>query len=120
MLGQATCLQSGQQYAEAANILGNVIRESATDDTRLQAEAYVRQGDCYAALGDRDKDAVMAYLHVDVIPSLAVEKDLHAEALYQLSQLWPELRHPDRADLAAGKLQSLYPNSPWTKKLSGG
>ncbi len=119
MLGQATCLQQEQQSAEAAEILGRVIQESAADDTRLQAEAYVRQGDSYAALGDRNKEAVMAYLHLDVIPSLSSQKDLHAEALYQLAQLWPQLGHPDRGDIAAGKLQSQYPDSPWAKKLDG-
>ncbi len=119
MLGQATCLQQEQQAAEAAKILGRVIMESDADDTRLQAEAYVRQGDAYAALGDHNKEAVMAYLHLDVIPSLSAQKDLHAESLYQLAQLWPQLGHPDRADIAAGKLQSQYPDSPWAKKLDG-
>ena len=119
MLGQATCLQQEQQPAEAAKILGRVILESASDDTRLQAEAYVRQGDAYAALGDHNKEAVMSYLHLDVIPSLSAQKDLHAEALYQLAQLWPQLGHPDRGDIAADKLQSQYPDSPWAKKLVG-
>ncbi len=118
LLGLATVLQRENKFKEAAEALNEVILNSSADDTRLQAEAYVRQGDCYAAIGDREKDAVMAYLHLDVIPSLSVEKDLHAEALYHLAKLWPNLGHVDRADLAAGKLQSEYPNSPWTKKLA--
>lgn len=118
MLGLATVLKQEQQFDKAAETLGEIIMKSAADDTRLQAEAYVRQGDCYAAMEGRVKDAVMAYLHLDVIPSLSVEKDLHAEALFQLAQLWPQLGQPARADLAVGKLQSLYPNSPWTKKAA--
>ncbi|MBX3439520.1 MAG: tetratricopeptide repeat protein [Planctomycetaceae bacterium] len=120
MLGQATCLQEAREFDAAAQILSKVILESPASDTRLQAEAYVRQGDCYAASGDRAKDAVLSYLHVDVIPSLAAEKDLHAEALYQLAQLWPQLGHADRADQAAARLQSLYPGSQWAKMLTGG
>ena len=118
MLGLATVLKQEKQFDQAAETLDEIIMRSAADDTRLQAEAYVRQGDCYAAMEGREKDAVMAYLHLDVIPSLSVEQDLHAEALYQLAQLWPQLGQPARADMAVGKLQSLYPNSPWTKKAA--
>ncbi len=120
MLGQAMCLQQLSQHEQAATILGDVIHRSASDDTRLQAEAYLRQGDCYLALGQRTKDAIMAYLHLDVIPALAREEDLHAEALYQLSRLWPTVGQPARAAEAAGKLESLYPNSEWTRKLGEG
>lgn len=120
MLGQASCMQLQGENDEAVKILGDVIQKCAPSDTRLQAEAYLRQGDAYAAQGQQAKAAVMAYLHVDVIPSLAREKDLHAEALYRLSQLWPALGEPARAEVAAGKLQSDYPNSEWAKKLAGG
>lgn len=120
MLGQASVLQQQGQNAQAAQILGEVIKNCDPSDTRLQAEAYLRQGDAYAAQGQQTKEAVMAYLHVDVIPSLAREKDLHAEALYRLSQLWPALGQPARADIAAGKLQDDYPNSEWAQKLGGG
>jgi tetratricopeptide (TPR) repeat protein len=120
MLGQAGVLQQQGQHEQAATILGEVIRQCDPSDTRLQAEAYLRQGDAYAAGGQKTKQALMAYLHVDVIPSLAKEKDLHAEALYRLSQLWPVLGHAARADIAAGKLQSDYPNSEWARKLSEG
>lgn len=118
LLGLATVLQRENKYQEAAEALNEIIHNTSVDDVRLQAEAYVRQGDCFAAITGREKDAVMAYLHLDVIPSLSRENDLHAEALYHLARLWPLLGHVDRADLAAGKLQSDYPNSPWTKKLA--
>lgn len=120
MLGQASCLQQQDQHDEAAKILSEVIKKCAPSDTRLQAEAYLRQGDAYAAQPQHTKQAVMAYLHVDLIPSLAREKDLHAEALYRLSQLLPAIGKPADAEVAAGKLQSEYPNSPWAKKLAEG
>jgi TolA-binding protein len=120
MLGQANCMQQQGQHAEATKILGEVIQKSDPSSTRLQAEAYLRQGDAFAAQGQQSKQAVMAYLHVDLIPSLARESDLHAEALYRLSQLLPAIGKPADAEIAAGRLQSEYPNSPWTKKLAGG
>lgn len=119
MLGQANCLQSQSQYEPAAKILDQVIRESSPDDTRLQAEAYVRQGECYSAIGENTMQAIMAYLHVDVVPSLAREKEYRAEALYHLSQLWPVVNQPARAAEAAATLEQEYPESEWTKKLGG-
>lgn len=120
MLGQATCLQKQSQYAESVKILDQVVRDSSASDTRLQAEAYVRQGDCFVALGDKPKQAIMAYLHVDVVPSLAQEKDFHAEALYHLAQLWGAVGQPARAAEAAARLEQQYPNSEWAKKPASG
>jgi len=120
MVGQAKCLQAESNHAEAVTILDQVVKQSSTTDVRLQAEAYLRQGDAYAALGGREEDAVMSYLHVDVLPSLAQQKDLHAEALYQLSRLWPAVGKPERGQAAAEKLGQNYPDSEWAKQLGGG
>lgn len=120
MLGQAMCLQHGGDHADAVEILDRVVKESAAGDTRLQAEAYLRQGESLVAVGEDPKQAIMAYLHIDVVPSLAQESDLHAQALYHLSQLWSSVGQPGRAAEAAGRLQQQYPNSEWSAKLSGG
>ncbi len=120
MLGQAECLMSDKKYPEAAKILAQVIDGSAATDTRLQAQAYLRQGDCLKALGDKNKEAALAYLHVDLLSPLAAHKDLHAEALFNLSSLWGSLGMADRAERAQAKLKDEYPNSEWTKKLGGG
>lgn len=120
MLGQAECLMDGKKYPEAAKILEQVIDGSAPTDTRLQAQAYLRQGDCLKAMGEKNKEAALAYLHVDVLPTLAAHQDLHAEALYNLFSLWGSLGQADRADRAQAKLKDDYPNSEWTKKLGGG
>jgi len=119
MLGQATCLQKQQQNAEAVQILDQVVQETAVNDTRLQAEAYVRQGESYAAMGDKKKDAIRSFLFVDVVPALAQHTDFHAEALYHLAQLWPLVSHQEWGIEASARLQQLYPNSVWAKKLSG-
>lgn len=116
MLGQATCLLKQTQPAEALKIIDQVIEQATIEETRTLAEAYVRQGDCLAASGAGAKDAILCYLHVDVIPALAEERDFHAEALYHLSKLWGAVTQPARAAEAAAKLQQLYPNSPWAQK----
>ncbi len=119
MLGQAKCLQKQAQHAEAVTILDQVVKESSVNDTRLQAEAYVRQGESYAAMGDKTKEAIRSYLFVDVVSALAQQTDFHAEALYYLAQLWPAAGHQERGVEASARLEQLYPNSAWTKKLAG-
>lgn len=113
-LGLAQCLYADKKYDEAVKLLDDVIEKSAPEDARVQAEAYVRQGDCYQA-AKKSKDALLAYLHVDVL--FANQKFVHPEALYHLSQLWTAVQQPDRANEAIDKLNSEYPNSPWTQKL---
>jgi hypothetical protein len=41
--------------------------------------------------------------------------DAHAEALYNLSQLWNDAQHPERAREAAENLKKLYATSRWNK-----
>lgn len=116
MVGQAHVLQLEQSHDQAISILDQVIDESGVDDTTIQAEAYLRQGTCLQAIGGDPKAAIMAYLHVDVIPALSKESDFHAEALYQLSQLWTLVGDAARAADAADRLKTLYPNSEWAAK----
>lgn len=113
-LGVARCLQLQSKFDEAIKLLSEVITQSAPEDAKIQAEAYVRQGDCYQA-GSKTKDALLAYLHVDVL--FSTEKAFHPEALYHLSRLWTAVQQPDRANEAADKLTAEYPNSPWAQKL---
>ncbi len=113
-LGVARCLQLQSKFDDAIKLLGEVITQSAAEDSRVQAEAYVRQGDCYQAAG-KSKDALIAYLHVDVL--FSSEKSFHPEALYHLSRLWTVIQQPDRANEAADKLTAEYPNSPWAQKV---
>lgn len=117
VLGKATVLQKQKKYDEAVAVLDNVIQQAAAQETRIQAEAYLRQGDCYREQ-QKVKDAVLAYLHVDVL--FPAEKALHAESLFNLANLWGPAGHQDRAAEATARLTSEYPNSAWAKKLQGG
>jgi tetratricopeptide (TPR) repeat protein len=120
MLGQARCLQLDGKLPEAISTLDQVIEQASTDQTRILAEAYVRQGDCLAATGKNLQDAILAYLHVDVIPVLSQQSDLHAEALYQLSKLWGAAGKAARGAESSAKLEQLYPKSEWARKLASG
>ena len=113
-LGIAHCLQLEKNFPKAIELLDQVINQSAVDDYHVQAEAYLRQGDCLRASG-KPKEALLAYLHIDTL--FPTERAQHAEALYNLSQLWNTIQQPDRADDAATRLSTEFPNSPWTAKL---
>jgi len=116
-IGKATCLQRQKRYADAVKELENVIQHAPAEASALQAEAYLRQGDNLEALG-KTKEAVMAYLHVDLL--FSQEKPLHAEALYHLVRLWAAVGKPGRAADARARLTGTYPNSPWSRKLQAG
>ena len=117
MLGKAACEQQGKQYDAAVVTLETVIDQVPPTDTKTLAEAYVLQGNC---LRDQNKikEAVLAYLHVDVL--FSNEKTLHPQALYELSRLWSSVGHPERGAEAEAKLNSEYPNNEWTQKLQSG
>ena len=119
MLGQAQCLQAQGHHDEAIPVYATVVHDASESDTRVQAEAYVGQGEAYLAAGDKTKDAITKFLIVDVVPSLSQHSDLHAQALFELAQLWPSVGQPLRGAEASAKLEQEYPNSEWAKKLSG-
>lgn len=117
VLGKSTCLirkQGDASYQAALKDLNLVLNEVSDTNSRVLAETYLRQGDCLRLLG-RQKEAVLAYLHVDLL--FAAEAPLHAESLFHLGSLWSAVGHPERASSARERLRSDYPQSPWTKKL---
>ncbi|RMG33443.1 MAG: hypothetical protein D6725_15685 [Planctomycetota bacterium] len=117
LLGKATVLVKNKQYDEALKTIAIILKETPPENSAIQAEAYLRKGDCLEAQG-RIKEAILAYLHVPVL--FAHEKAAHAEALYHLARLWAAYDRPDRAEEARSELLSNYPNSPWARKLQGG
>ncbi|MFO0919734.1 MAG: tetratricopeptide repeat protein [Planctomycetaceae bacterium] len=117
MLGKARSLIAQNRPADALAILTEVLEKAPADDSALQAEAYLLEGNCLQSL-NKLKEAVLAYLHVDVLFSR--ETAYHAEALYHLSKIWKAVQHPDRALECQAKLEGLYPESEWTKRLEPG
>jgi hypothetical protein len=119
ILGQALCLQKDKDAAGARKLVEQVIEQAKPTDASIQAEAYLRQGDLLMEDGGNTKAAIIAYLHVDVIPEFAELRDLHAEALYQLAKLWPTVGEAERGADAANRLKTQYPQSAWNRKLTG-
>jgi len=115
MLGQARALVMQTKHEEALKILDVVTDKGPADESSLQAEAYVLQGNSLQALG-RAKEAALAYLHVDILFSR--ETAQHAEALFNLIKVWKLVQLPDRSTEAEAKLVQNYPNSSWRKKLA--
>ena len=117
LLGQARALVMQAKYEDGLKLLETVTDKGPAEESSLQAEAYVLQGDSLQALG-RAKEAALAYLHVDILFSR--ETTQHAAALFNLVKVWKLVQLPDRSTEAEAKLVQLYPNSAWRKKLAGG
>jgi tetratricopeptide (TPR) repeat protein len=115
MLGKARALILQSRHEAALADLEEVTTKAPVNDTPVQAEAYVLQGNALMAL-NRNKEAVLAYLHVDIL--FPRESAFHAESLYQMARLWKTVQAPERGLDAEAKLQSAYPNSEWTKRLA--
>jgi tetratricopeptide (TPR) repeat protein len=112
-LGKAQALALGGKVPDGLKLAEEVQGKASTEDSDLQARVYNTLGFCYER-ANRDKDALLAYLHVDLLyPTLP---DAHAEALANLINLWTKLGRPDRANQARTTLQTKYPGSRWNPK----
>jgi tetratricopeptide (TPR) repeat protein len=115
VLGKARVLIGQKKFDEAQKLLEEVISKADPDDARVHAEAYVRLGDCLREQG-KDKDALLAYLHVDVL--FATEKSMQAEALFHLTRLWEKVGQKGRAAEARDKLEGEeFKGSEWARQL---
>ena len=66
-------------------MIEQMIQDTDPEQKELQARAYNALGNCYEQAG-RTKDALLAFLHVDVL--YGTVPDAHAEALSHLIPLW--------------------------------
>ena len=67
---------------------------------------------CHVA-SNKPKDALLAFLHVDVLYNTVPAS--HAEALAKLVPLWEAIGKPGRAREARQLLRERYPNSRWAR-----
>jgi tetratricopeptide (TPR) repeat protein len=115
-LGRAACLGGAGKTDDAVKMVNDVIAKADPEERALHARAYNVLGGVHAKAAVKDKEkhaneAVMAFLHVDVLyPHNSLE---HAEALGHLATLWEQVGHPQRANDARAKLRSQYPSSRW-------
>ena len=118
-LGKAHCHSKQGSAADAEKMIREVIEQTDIIDTEMHARAYTLLGDCLYAdrtsPNKRLKPALLAYLHVDVLPELSIHSEQHAQCLFYLSQIWKEIGKPDRAADALVRLNQRYPNNAWGK-----
>lgn len=105
-LGKARCLAENKQLDAAVKLAQQVIEKSdAEQSPELMAHAYNILGAAHRKAG-RNKDALWAFLHVDVL--YASEPSAHMEALQNLVPLWKEFQKPERAAEADRLLKEQY------------
>lgn len=115
ILGKAQCQANTGSYEEAIKELeGTIIPNLNPEESRLQAAAYNTLGNCYNQKPDGKKAALLAFLHVDVLYNIVPSE--HAEALWNLSNLWIDIGKNERGQECLNRLNRLYPGSPWVTK----
>ena len=114
-LGMARCLAQTGKAAAGVTLAKSAIRAADPGDRDLLAAAFAALGECQRAVGGKEKDALISFLTVDLVYSSV--PDRHAEALYNLVELWEATKKPERAREARQALLTTYPDSPWAKKL---
>ena len=93
-------------------------KDSDPEDKEFLSRAYTVLGGAYRAMGGKDQDALISYLTVDLVYNVLPES--HAEALFNLGELWERGSNPERSREARQSLKSSYPASQWTAKLGNG
>ncbi|QDV71667.1 hypothetical protein Poly24_54060 [Rosistilla carotiformis] len=109
-VGVARCQAETGAADAAIAAIQKLIADNDESDAELFGRAYNALGACYLK-ANKPKEALMAYLHVDVL--FYSEPDIHAEALYQLSKLWEQVKNPDRSVAARNLLNDRYAGSRW-------
>lgn len=117
-LGIARCLARTDRAEDGIKVAKAMIDKADPNDRALLGKAFATLGECQRAAGGKDEDALISYLTVDLVYNKIPEP--HAEALYNLVQLWDASKQPERARAARQALLAAYPESPWAKKLGDG
>ena len=112
-LGKARALAGTGKTDEATTSVEEIIAQADPENQELHARAYNVLGNCHRA-ADKPKEALIAFLHVDLLYARFPEQ--HAEALANLATLWDQVDKADRAQQARSTLQEKYPNSAWVQK----
>lgn len=114
LIGKGNVLLQQSKADMALETINEAISKTEAEDSAVLAEAFVLKGECLKAQG-KVQEAILAYLHIPVL--FEREKTWHAQALFNLTQLYPKVDQADRGLAARQELQETYPESPWTKKL---
>lgn len=104
-LGKGRSLAATGKADEGVALIQSVISSADAEPVDLHALAYNALGEAYRKAG-KDDDALMAYLHVDVLYFSSPRE--HIEALRNLIDLWDKRQKPDRAEQARQTLRERY------------
>jgi tetratricopeptide (TPR) repeat protein len=111
LLAKAESLAGQKKFKEAETLLHEVIQGNPPEDAGAQSAAYNTLGDCLRA-ANRPKDALLAFLHTDILYSK--DKEEHPRALHNIAELFRQLKQDGRADEFTQRLKQEYPHSPWS------
>lgn len=111
-LGKAVSLADTGSVDQAVSAIEKVIHDADPEQKELHARACIALGKCYEKAG-RSKDALIWFLHVDVLYNTVPEA--HAEALSHLVPLWTAIGQDGRAREARQLLNERYGASRWAK-----
>jgi tetratricopeptide (TPR) repeat protein len=111
--GKAVSLAASGKADDAIKLVEEVISKADAGDLELHARAYNALGSCYVS-AKKNKEALIAYLHTDLLFSGYPEQ--HAEALAALSTLWEAADKKDRGQQAKATLKERYPGSRWAQQ----
>jgi tetratricopeptide (TPR) repeat protein len=111
-LGKAVSMADTGDVDQAVAVIEKVIHDADPEQKELHARACIALGKCYEKAG-RTKDALIWFLHVDVLYNTVPEA--HAEALSHLVPLWTSVGQDERAREARQLLNERYGGSRWAK-----
>ncbi len=114
-LGKAKCLSLQGKQDAAIEMVLQIIKDSGPEEKELLSRAYNVLGGAYRSTAGREQDALIQFLTVDLVYNTLPES--HAEALFNLGELWDKGSNPERAREARQNLKAAYPASPWAAKL---
>lgn len=114
-LGRARCLTRLGKAADAIAAAQGMLKDADPGDSEILARLFGVLGEAQRTVGNKDKDALVSFLTVEMVHNSVPEE--HAQALFNLVELWEKTNNPERAREARQTLEASYPDSPWTKKL---
>jgi len=114
--GRARCLAREGRGEDAVKAVTQSLAAIDPADRDLLARGYAALGNAFRASPNASQDAILAFLRVDLIYNSL--PDAHAEALYNLTELWTQERNPERSRICQQALETTYPDSGWTRRLS--
>lgn len=113
-VGLAVCQGVQGDSGDAIKKLEQIIANQPASDAELFSRVYLALGTIHKQAGHH-MDAVLEFLHVDLL--FPQQRDAHAQALYHLAELWPQVSQPARGVDARKSLKEQYAGTHWARQL---